>query len=287
MVQPLSDSEHFCLFFGQPFSEFTLSSEVEAEYKPHALIPLAVSAPTITSHPCWTPTAADCARRRAFTLPGLRERSGAFTLQEQRGRSAFTLVEMLVVIVIISILLVAVIPAVNSLSKSSGRKGAANALLGAIEQARAEAIKTGNPTYLVFPTFTSGAQATLDRYNYKAYAIFEDDPATPATPKQLTPWKTLATGISFRSSSLAALPNPASDLTPILTIAFQPDTGATPVFRCIKFNADGGTDYPSTSFNLEVFEGYVNGGNEVPTSNPLIPETITISHLTGRAVHKT
>ncbi|MBA2436263.1 MAG: type II secretion system protein, partial [Chthoniobacterales bacterium] len=93
--------------------EFTLSSEVEAEYKPHALIPLAVSAPTITSHPCRTPTAADCARRRAFTL-----------------------VEMLVVIVIISILLVLVIPAMNPRKDAIDFTKAGEAIKSAIEQAR-------------------------------------------------------------------------------------------------------------------------------------------------------
>jgi competence protein ComGC len=50
---------------------------------------------------------------------------------------AFTLLELLVVI---SLLLVAVIPAVNSLSKSSGRKGAISNLTTVIEQARSLAL---------------------------------------------------------------------------------------------------------------------------------------------------
>src|SRR4029077_11174321 len=88
-----------------------------------------------------------------------------------RGRvRAFTLIEMLVVLGMIVILLSAVIPAVTSLSKANGRKGAMANLLGGIEQARAEAIKSGQATYVVFPAFTSGTQSTLDRYNYKAYA---------------------------------------------------------------------------------------------------------------------
>lgn len=205
-------------------------------------------------------------------------------------RRAFTLIEMLVVIVVISILLVAVIPAVNSLSKSNGRKGAASALLGAIEQARSLAIKDGQSTYLVFPTFTSGAQATLDRYNYKAYAIFEDDPANPTTPKQLTPWKTLPTGVSLRANSgsgqaVTNLPNLATLVSSVP--AFTPDTGSTPAFYCVKFSTDGGMDNPTATFTLALFEGNVSDGNEVLTSNPLVVESVTISHLTGRAVHNT
>src|SRR6266571_1834156 len=101
----------------------------------------------------------------------------------------FTLIELLVVIGIIVMALAALVPAVTSLSKSGGRRAARNSLLGGIEQARAEAIKSGQATYVVFPTFTSGTQSTLDRYNYRSYAIFEDDAANPGNVKQLTEWK--------------------------------------------------------------------------------------------------
>src|SRR5437763_15971491 len=115
----------------------------------------------------------------------------AFTLvPAQRGRfRAFTLVEMLVVLGMIVILLSAIIPAVTSLSKANGRKAAIANLLGGIEQARAEALKSGQSTYVVFPALTSGTQSTMDRYNYRSYAIFEDDAATPGNVKQLTSWK--------------------------------------------------------------------------------------------------
>ena len=207
-------------------------------------------------------------------------------------QSAFTLIELLVVIGIIAIMLVALIPAVSSLSKSSGRKGAVSNLLGAIEQARAQAIKDGRATYVVFPTFTAGTQPTLDRYSYKAYAIFEDDPAAPTVPKQLTNWKTLPVGISLRAAgagAVSALPNPtdSSALTPAVSITFTPDATANP-FRCFKFNANGEVESPPSNVLLTVFEGYVSGGAEVITgskngTNPLAIETITIAHLTGRA----
>src|SRR5206468_5031443 len=94
-------------------------------------------------------------------------------------RAGFTLLEIMVVIAIMVIVAAFMTPALTSLSKSNGRKAAMASLLGGIEQARAEAIKSGQAAYVVFPTFTSGAQSTLDRYNYKSYAIFEDDAANP------------------------------------------------------------------------------------------------------------
>src|SRR5512133_2070518 len=125
----------------------------------------------------------DCRRNSAFRL----SRSASVP----RG---FTLVEMLIVMIIMLIALGALIPAVTSMSKSNGRRAASSNLIGAIEQARAEAIKSGQPTYLVFPTTLSSTDPNLvQRYSYPAYAIFGDDPLNPATPKQRSGWKTLPT----------------------------------------------------------------------------------------------
>ena len=118
--------------------------------------------------------------------------------QHSRSRG-FTLLELLMVMGIMAIALAALVPAVTSLSKSGGRRAARNTLLGGIEQARGEAIKSAQATYVVFPTFTSGTQSTLDRYNYRSYAIFEDDAANPGNVKQLTDWKTFSTGVALRA----------------------------------------------------------------------------------------
>jgi prepilin-type N-terminal cleavage/methylation domain-containing protein len=216
----------------------------------------------------------------------------AFTLPKLRARFAFTLIELLVVIGIIAILLVAVIPAVNSLSKSSGRKAAISNLLGAIEQARAEAIRTGQATYVVFPTFGS-ASPTSDRYNYKSYAIWADDPATtPASQKQLTNWKTLPAGVAIRSkpSSPESLKNLSNTSA---LFKFTPDSNVSASFYYIKFNANGEVELPNSNITLAIFEGYVDAttGSEVITGgkdsfsppNPLATEAINISRLTGRA----
>jgi len=211
------------------------------------------------------------------------------TERPQRERaSAFTVLELLVVLGIIAIMLVALVPAVTSLSKAGGRRAALNSLLGGIEQARAEAIKSGQPTYVVFPTFTSGAQSTLDRYNYRSYAIFEIDPAT-GVAKQLTDWKSFPAGVALRAAGTAALSNLADPATliPPVTFSFTPDTSATP-FRCLKFNSNGEVQTPAANVLLAVFEGYVYNGSEVATTkdgsgNPSAVEYVMVSQFTGRA----
>jgi prepilin-type N-terminal cleavage/methylation domain-containing protein len=205
-------------------------------------------------------------------------------------RDAFTLIEMMVVIAIMIIVAGLMAPALTSLSKANGRKAAIANLLGGIEQARAEAIKSGQATYVVFPMFTSGPQSTLDRYSYRSYAIFEDDAANPGTVKQLTSWKSLPTGTAMRSSGTAALSNladPAS-LSPAPTFTFSPDTGSTPVFRCLKFNTNGEVEAPATNVLLGVFEGFINGtevitGGKDSNGNPLAAEYIAVFRMTGRA----
>jgi len=213
-----------------------------------------------------------------------RAASGAFTLPKPRERrSAFTLLELLVVTGIIVLLLAAVMPAVNSLSKSNGRKAAIANLLGGIEQARAEAIKSGQSTYVVFPTFGSGtSQTILDRYNYKSYAIFEDDPANPGAVKQLSAWRTLPTGVGLRSASLGALATSTFTFTPM-------GSTASGLFPFLKFTANGEIDpisTPSPSASpvpFGIFEGYVISGADNDTNSSKFTETITVGRFTGRA----
>src|SRR5947209_11027502 len=229
-------------------------------------------------------------RSRGFTLLKQRERAGAPRRAVASRAGGFTLLELLIVVGIIAMMLVALVPAVTSLSKSGGRRAARDSLLGGIEQARAEAIKSGQATYVVFPMFSNGMQSTLDRYNYRSYAIFEDNAASPGNVKQLTDWKSFPAGVALRAAGTAALSNLAdpATLTPPVTFTFNPDTSATP-FRCFKFNSNGEVQAPAANVLLSVFEGYVNNGpSEVATTkdgsgNPSAVEYLTVSQFTGRA----
>jgi prepilin-type N-terminal cleavage/methylation domain-containing protein len=236
----------------------------------------------------FAPSVSRRGRTNTHRAPGLPLQQVNFS--RRQGQAGFTLLELLMVLGIIAVALAALVPAVTSLSKSGARRAARDSLLGGIEQARAEAIKSGQATYVVFPTFTSGTQPTLDRYNYRSYAIFEDNTASPGNVKQLTEWKSFPAGVALRAGGIAALSNLAdpATLTPAVTFSFTPDTSAAP-FRCVKFISNGQVQMPATNVLLAVFEGYVNNGSEVATGpidasgNPYATEYLTVSQFTGRA----
>jgi type II secretory pathway pseudopilin PulG len=67
-----------------------------------------------------------------------------------RSRAAFSLMELIMVIAIMVILAGLLVPAVNSLTVTAGRKGALNTLMTTFEQARAAALESGANVYIVF-----------------------------------------------------------------------------------------------------------------------------------------
>jgi prepilin-type N-terminal cleavage/methylation domain-containing protein len=212
----------------------------------------------------------------------------AFAKRECRAREGFTLLELLVVMGVIAILLVAIIPSVNSISKSNSRKAAVSNLLGVIEQARATAVRDGQSTYVVFPDQVPGAPNDAEknqRYYYRSFAIFEDDPNNAGAVKQVTPWKSLPTGVSLRSESLKYLANTT-------VFPFSPGgAGAQAPFPFLKFNSNGEVDSSTTrdptqttgTIQVGVFEGYVQSGSNVYTSKTQITDSIAVTRLTGRA----
>lgn len=202
--------------------------------------------------------------------------------------NGFTLLELLVVMAILAVLAVAIVPAVGPLSKSSGRKGAVNELLGVIEQARAQALRDGQPTYVVFSTQLPGAPGkdVIQKYNFRAFAIFEDDPANPGSTKQVTGWRTLPTGFSIRSGSLNYLAASNFAFTPM-------GSNSIGKFRYLKFETDGGIDAVSTpssstgTINFGIFEGYVDGSpNDVDTNSKKPTENVVLTRVTGRAEYQ-
>ena len=194
---------------------------------------------------------------------------------------------------IISLLLVAVIPAVNSLSKSSGRKGGISNLTIVIEQARSLALADSRNVYVAVVTTlpTTAPPTVIDDYSYRAYAVFEDDAAGTAHNIQVTKWQKLPPGISFRNQNESSgtgtcLTSVSNSTTAVFSF---PPTGGTITCPYIEFDSTGAVVQPTSAapMRLVIFEGLVRAANEIATAQDStqqpVRDEIQIGRFNGRA----
>jgi type II secretory pathway pseudopilin PulG len=155
----------------------------------------------------------------------------------------------MIVAAIIGILLVALMPVLNSLSRSGGRKGAISGLMNAMEHARALAVTSGRATYVVFADHN-----TPEAYRCRAYIIFHED--ENFEPRAITKWYQLPNGVAFRpNSGLLA----AQTGTPPIQFALPGDVSNAPMaLPFIKFESSGMVAAPDGGLWVDVFAGFVN-----------------------------
>jgi prepilin-type N-terminal cleavage/methylation domain-containing protein len=135
----------------------------------------------------------------SFSMSCPRQYSSSFL----PGRSAFSLIELLVVTAVVSLLLAIAAP--SFVSFNPGRKTGIHELSGFLENARAEAIARRAPRIVAF----ADAGFPGESGALRAYALFEevnveDDPGEGgATPRfhRLSPWRALPEGLVFARGS--------------------------------------------------------------------------------------
>jgi type II secretory pathway pseudopilin PulG len=197
---------------------------------------------------------------------------------------------MLAVVVIVSILLVAVIPVVNSLSKSSGSKAAVSNFMNTVEQARSLAITSGSATYVIFAdeTLTSTDTSAPDKYRAKAYIIFQEKNFVPIAASK---WYFLPTGISFLTGADPTVAGLLTAKDPAIKFNCPGSVGSAPIaLPFIKFDSSGMVSAPTDPniMFLKFFSGFVSSSgqttytdNQQKLSGKL--DQISISRLTGRS----
>jgi prepilin-type N-terminal cleavage/methylation domain-containing protein len=112
--------------------------------------------------------------------------------------SAFTLVELLVVVAIIAILSTLLAPAVRGLTGVAGPRGGMNTIAAALEQARLSAMEAGTASYVGFPFGFSD-----DELAYSSLIVFReprDDEDADLVP--ITRWLRMPTGVYLEGDEL-------------------------------------------------------------------------------------
>ncbi len=212
---------------------------------------------------------------------------------------AFTLVELLAVMVIGSVLLALIIPAAAGLTGTVGRKGAVNLLLGSFEQARVAALEAGSPVTMVFWRRDFPDQ---DSFLVLREGTEADADALGAIPKHvfLTGWRRLPTGVIFfnpRSQSGGqALSVMAGGLPGSLSLSDLPlqasqGQASADRFAAVRFNQFGQIEHPGISpMALFIAEGQRNADGSERITGPRDGgttgglEKFALSRFTGRAM---
>lgn len=197
---------------------------------------------------------------------------------------------MLAVIALITIVAVALVPAISSMNKSSSRLAAASLVLANLDQARAMALSHNSSYYLVF---ANNDPAWPEEYRCRAFAIYEEV-FTPSTDPKVSPykwfevsgWTKLPTGIAFDPAAATVYASSPSD--PSLPTAFHCNVlGKDVSGSYFKFNSIGAVEEPTDSnlATVKIFEGFVNPNGTLVFTNkaPKAEEVIKVSLATGRA----
>jgi prepilin-type N-terminal cleavage/methylation domain-containing protein len=187
-------------------------------------------------------------------------------------RRAFTLVEMLLVMAIITVLTSVSVLAMKSLMGSTGLTGAGDKVSAFFAFARQEAISKNTITAAVILT-----KSSLGTPAYRTYSVWElvlpaDDNLSDATWVQASKWQTLPNGVVIDNSTLAATANnylSSTTVTPALPTMNYLGTTLNPATDCAVqiFLPSGRIDppsnaTPSTANNpiaLQLAEGFYNG----------------------------
>ena len=142
-----------------------------------------------------------------------------------RGKAGFTFLELLIVLLVVTLLTAASIPAFKTFAANMRLKAGARLTLNLLRQARADAISSHRNTYLV----VASADGTWENLQYKAMKImYEKSPNVYIT---LLNWEYLPKGLQINSSS--------SILGNTININYPNENGPLTSVGCAQFKPNG------------------------------------------------
>ncbi len=211
-----------------------------------------------------------------------------------RGKAAFTIMEMLIVIFIIGIIAGLVAPVFRNWNSGDAIAAANRQLMDDLGLARSLALSTRSTVYVVFvPSniYTFGypsAGVNLGQYKnllgkpYTTYALYSDraigDQPGARTPRYLTDWKTLPERTcilpeDFISGALVE--------TNSVTFPFPTATGYLKVLPYVGFNSRGqllpaAADNVSKDLLIHITSGIVSAARD-PVTGEFLPKPVIFS----------
>ena len=167
----------------------------------------------------------------------------AYPTRRSTARRAFTLAELLAVIVIMSLLMVVVIPGISGMTRGASLRGATMQVRTSLVAARQTAITRRANVSVLFPT----ALANNDVKNHRAIAIYTNG-ASAGVSGFVSAWEFLPLGIVFqRVAGTKAIPVSVWD-------PGQMSIDAVTFNRLGEFSSTG-----NAQAQFLLLEGFVNG----------------------------
>jgi type II secretory pathway pseudopilin PulG len=195
---------------------------------------------------------------------------------------AFSLVELLVVVVIIGLMTLLLGPAAQGMLGASRKKAGLNQLVNALEQTRMAAIENGVNAYLAIPP----SDAPVD-VRGAAFMILrdkkdgEDGSVASGALVPLTRWQRLPAGVVINKTSILDTTNNWEGLPKLQSQSQQLQSGN---LQLIKFDRFGRVpDITPHTVNIQIGEGEMKDDGTVIWKGNLF-QTIEIQRLTGRVV---
>lgn len=223
-----------------------------------------------------------------ISLVGIQKTHAFAATQPPRSKSlsAFTLLELLVVVVIMCVMMSLLAPAVAGMTSPSGRKGAVTIVMNTLEQARVSAIETSRETVVLF--WKKNGVAGFPPDEPDSLMILRKNEA--GSWESISRWVKLPNGVLLDGAVATGseiLKNAVSTLAPSLpSLAGSPDINQ---LRFIQFTTSGAVKSPSTSSSglyIAFTEGQRATGSDtmaVKKQKSGGKEVISLARYTGRS----
>lgn len=222
-----------------------------------------------------------------ISLVGIQKTHAFAATQGPRSKSyaAFTLLELLVVVVIMCVMLSLLAPAVGSMTSTGGRKGAVTIVMNTLEQARMAAIEKSRDVVVVFWK-KNGTTTAADEQD--AILVLRRDDSNNWEP--IGRWVKLPKGVLFHGEDDKSeiLKQNSSALAEVTDAAISALPG-NPIkvnLGAVQFSSSGAVQLPSTSIGLRIAltEGQRDSSGTLAVKKQKSGgyEVISVARYTGR-----